>query len=157
MDMGGPVGVPGGAGTPGTGGSSGGGSGGAGTGGGMTEQTGGTDAGEIPGSSDIALAWVQAVYDLDYATAYNISCAALQDAAVEASAGTEYAADQYLTLYFYSAVLGGQAITDGTLVSVQHDAATGLDVSTFELTLADGSTQSVQVGVDQNLLVCNFG
>jgi hypothetical protein len=156
MDMGGPVSVPGGAGTPG-GGGSGGGAGGS-TGGGMTEQTGGgTDAGEIPGSSDIALAWVQAVYELDYATAYNISCAALQDAAVAESAGTEYTADQYLTLYFYSAILGGQAITDGVLVSVEHDAANGIDRSTFELTLADGTTQTVQVGVDENLLVCYFG
>jgi hypothetical protein len=123
----------------------------------MSEQTGGTDAGEIPGSADIALAWVQAVYDLDVATAYNISCAELQDAAVAASPGTGYAADEYLTYFFYSDVLGGQGITDGVLVGVQHDAVNAVDVATFDLTLEDGTVQSVQVWVDENLLVCDFG
>jgi hypothetical protein len=123
----------------------------------MTEQTSGTDAGQIPGSADIALAWVQAVYDLDVTTVYNISCAELQDAAVAGSQGTEYAPDEYLTYFFYTEILGGQGITEGTLVSVQHDAANAVDVAAFELTLEDGTVQTVQVWVDQNLTVCNFG
>ncbi|MGY1672974.1 hypothetical protein [Geodermatophilus sp. SYSU D00710] len=163
MDMGGPVTVPGGAGTPGGGGSTGGGTtgggstGGGSTGGGMTEQTGGSDTGQFEGSADIALAWVQAAFDFDFATLYNISCAELQDAAVQGSQGTEFPPDEYLTFFFYTEVLGGLAITDGVLVSVEHDAANAVDVATFELTLEDGSVQTVQLWVDQNLLVCNFG
>jgi hypothetical protein len=76
---------------------------------------------------------------------------------VTASAGTEDAADEYLTYFFYTEILGGQGITDGVLVSVQHDAANAVDVATFDLTLEDGTVQSVQVWVDENLLVCNFG
>ena len=124
----------------------------------MTEQTGGgTDASQIPGSSDLALAWVQAVYDFDFATAYGLSCPELQAAAQQGSAGTEYGPEEYLTLYFYSQVLGGRTIAEGGLVSIEYDPANGVDVATFELTLEDGSTQSVQVWVDETLTVCNFG
>jgi hypothetical protein len=76
---------------------------------------------------------------------------------VAASPGTGYAADEYLTYFFYSDVLGGQGITDGVLVGVQHDAVNAVDVATFDLTLEDGTVQSVQVWVDENLLVCDFG
>ena len=118
---------------------------------------GGADAGQIAGSSDLALAWVQAVYDFDYTTAYGLSCAELQSAAQQGSAGTEYGPEEYLTLYFYSQVLGGRTIAEGGLVSIEYDPANGVDVATFELTLEDGSTQSVQVWVDETLTVCNFG
>ncbi len=108
----------------------------------------------FPGSDEVALAWVDALADGDWQTAYDLSCTAVQEASVAAAAGGDPAYE--LGRYFYEQTLGGVGFTEGTFDSIQHDDTTGTDVGAFTLALDNGETFTLLVYVQEDLTVCDF-
>jgi hypothetical protein len=106
------------------------------------------------GSDEVALAWVDALADGDWQTAYDLSCAAVQDAATTAAAGGDPAYE--LGRYFYEQTLGGVGFTEGTFDSIQYDETTGTDIGAFTLALENGETFTLLVYVQPDLTVCDF-
>ncbi|MGY1803906.1 hypothetical protein ACI78T_11565 [Blastococcus sp. SYSU D00922] len=107
-----------------------------------------------PGSDEVALAWVDALADGDWQTAYDLSCTAVRDSATSAAAGGDPAYE--LGRYFYEQTLGGVGFTEGTFDSIQFDPATGSDIGAFTLAMEDGETFTLLVYVQQDLTVCDF-
>ncbi|MDP5183653.1 hypothetical protein QOZ88_13490 [Blastococcus sp. BMG 814] len=112
------------------------------------------DEGLYPGSGEVALAWVEAVGQGDFQTAYDLSCAEVQEAAVAAAAGEDPA--QVLGDYFYTGTLGGQGFTSGTFDGVEHQAESATDVASFTLELDDGEPFLLLVHVGADGTVCDF-
>ena len=106
------------------------------------------------GSDEVALAWVDALADGDWQTAYDLSCAEVQDAATGAAAGGDPAYE--LGRFFYEQTLGGVGFTEGTFDSIQFDETTGTDIGAFTLAMEDGETFTLLVHVQQDLTVCDF-
>jgi hypothetical protein len=106
------------------------------------------------GSDEVALAWVDALADGDWQTAYDLSCAEVQTAATSAAAGGDPAYE--LGRYFYEQTLGGVGFTEGTFDSIQYDDTTGTDIGAFTLALENGETFTLLVYVQPDLTVCDF-
>jgi hypothetical protein len=122
----------------------------------MGDSDGGASNGQFAGSDQVALAWVQAMYTGDFTTGYNALCPDWQQQVAAAAQQNGATNEDVLGTYFYTEVLGGHAIDDGTLDSVDYSAADDLDIASFSLTLDDGSTFNLVVAVDANLAVCGF-
>ena len=108
--------------------------------------------GAYAGSAETAVAWLEAMGQGNFQTAYDLSCAEVRDAA--AAAGGDPA--QTLGDYFYTDTLGGQGWTSGTFDGVEHQAASGLDMASFTLQLEDGQTFLLLIYVGPELTVCDF-
>jgi hypothetical protein len=108
----------------------------------------------FPGSDEVALTWVDALADGDWQTAFDLSCAEVQDAATTAAAGGDPAYE--LGRYFYEQTLGGVGFTEGTFDSIQFDETTGTDIGAFTLALENGETFTLLVYVQPDLTVCDF-
>ncbi len=106
------------------------------------------------GSDRVALAWVDALAQGDWQTAYDLSCAEVRESAVTAAAGGDPAYE--LGRYFYEQTLGGVGFTEGTFDSIQYDETTGTDIGAFTLALDNGETFTLLVYVQPDLTVCDF-
>ncbi|WP_324276905.1 hypothetical protein [Blastococcus brunescens] len=102
----------------------------------------------------MALTWVDALADGNWQTAYDLSCAEVQDASTTAAAGGDPAYE--LGRYFYTQVLDGVGFTEGTFDSIEHDEVSGADVGTFTLAMDNGETFTLLVYVQEDLTVCDF-
>ncbi|TQN43836.1 hypothetical protein FHU33_3304 [Blastococcus colisei] len=111
-------------------------------------------ANAFPGSDEVALAWVDALADGQWQTAFDLSCTEVQDASISAAAGGDPAYE--LGRYFYTQVLGGVGFTEGTFDSIRYDELTGADVGTFTLAMENGETFTLLVYVTDDLTVCDF-
>ena len=80
-----------------------------------------TDQSRYEGSADAALAWVQAMAEGEFQTAYDLSCADVQASAAAAAAGEDPAFS--LGTYFFEQTLGGQGFSDGTFDSILYSEA----------------------------------
>jgi hypothetical protein len=112
--------------------------------------------GQFEGSGDVALAWVQALADGDFQTAYDMSCAEVQDAAATASVGGTEDPAWELATYFYEQTLGGVGFTEGTFDSVTYQETSNQDMAAFTLQLDNGDTFTLLVYVGPDLTVCDF-
>jgi hypothetical protein len=99
---------------------------------------------------------VQAMFTGDFTTAYSSLCPDWQQQVTSAAQQNGAADEDVLATYFYDSVLSGHGISDGTLDGVDHSADEDLDVASFTLTLDDGSSFNLLVGVDSNLAICGF-
>ncbi|MCF6743160.1 hypothetical protein E9529_02520 [Blastococcus sp. KM273128] len=113
------------------------------------------DEGRYPGSAGVALAWVEAMGQGDFRTAYDLSCPEVQEAAAAVSTADEDPA-QVLGVYFRSDTLGGQGFTGGTFDGIEHQAQSATDVASFTLELDDGEPFLLLVHVDETGAVCDF-
>ncbi|MCF6735163.1 hypothetical protein [Blastococcus sp. KM273129] len=113
------------------------------------------DAGLYPASAEVALAWVEAMGQGDFRTAYDLSCPEVQEAASAAATADEDPA-QVLGDYFRSDTLGGQGFTGGTVEGIEHQAQSATDVASFTLELDDGEPFLLLVHVDEDGAVCDF-
>jgi hypothetical protein len=109
------------------------------------------------GCNQVAAAWLSALLQGNDDSAFQLSCAELQQAATRGSQGSGTTPAGYLAGYFFSKTLGGQGFTDGTLTDVAFDSGSGYDLVKADLTLEDGTTQTVTVAVDSDSLVCDWG
>jgi hypothetical protein len=110
--------------------------------------------GRYAGSADVALAWVRAMADGDFETAFASSCPQVQQAAVDADDGSGPA--WTLGTYFFEQTLGGVGFTEGSFDGLVHDAASASDVATFTLQLDSGEAFVLLVYVGPDLTVCDF-
>jgi|tagenome__1003787_1003787.scaffolds.fasta_scaffold20970331_3 hypothetical protein len=108
----------------------------------------------FPGSADAALAWVQAMSDGDFQTAYDLSCPAVQESATAAAAGDGPAGA--LGRYFFEHTLDGRGFTHGTFDSLIYNSATDSDIGSFTLQLDDGEEFLLLVYVQADGKVCDF-
>jgi hypothetical protein len=112
--------------------------------------------GQFAGSGDVALGWVQAMADGDFQTAYDLSCAEVQDAADSAATTNTGVPAWELGTYFYEQTLSGVGFTDGTFDSVTYAPTSNQDMATFTLQMDDGKTFTLLVYVGPDLTVCDF-
>ena len=112
------------------------------------------DQARFDGSDQVALAWVQAMADGDYRTAYDLSCADVQQSATAAAAGDDPA--QELGTYFFEQILGGQGFTDGTFDSIIYNQEAASDIASFTLQLENGEEFLLLVYVQGDGTVCDF-
>jgi hypothetical protein len=110
--------------------------------------------GAFEGSDGVALTWVEGMAQGHFQSAYDLSCAEVQDAAITAAAGGDPAYE--LARYFYEQILGGAGFTEGTLDSVQYDDVTGTDIAAFDLALDNGESFTLLLYVREDLRVCDF-
>jgi hypothetical protein len=110
--------------------------------------------GNFAGSDDVALAWVQAMADGEFQTAYDLSCADVQASATAADDGS--GPDWALGTYFFEQTLGGQGFTEGSFDDIQYSPVADSDVATFTLQLDNGESYQLLVYVDSTLAVCDF-
>jgi hypothetical protein len=108
----------------------------------------------FPGSDGVALAWVEAMADGDFQTAYDLFCAEVQESATAAATGGDPAFE--LARYFYEQTLGGVGFTHGRFDSIQYDDGTRTDIGAFTLDLENGETFPLLVYVRDDLTVCDF-
>jgi hypothetical protein len=120
----------------------------------VAEEESGSDEGRYEGSGDVALAWVEAMAQGEFQTAYDLSCAEVQTAAAEAAAGEDPAWE--LGTYFFEETLGGQGFTDGSFDSVAYSEASDTDVASFTLQLDNGDEFLLLVYVQPDGTVCDF-
>jgi cytoskeletal protein RodZ len=118
--------------------------------------SGGTGETQFAGSDQVALDWVNAVFQGDTATAYSGLCADYQQQIADLATQNGVSNEDALAAIFYGDTLGNHTIQDGTFDSIAYDSDSGLDVASFSLTLDDGSSFQLLVGVDENLTVCGF-
>jgi hypothetical protein len=113
-----------------------------------------TDQGVYAGSGEVARAWVQAMADGDFQTAYALSCGEVQEAATSAGADGDPA--WHLATYFFEQTLGGEGFSEGTLDGVEYSPTSASDVASFTLVLDSGEKFLLQVYVDPDQSVCGF-
>jgi hypothetical protein len=118
------------------------------------EQQSSADQGRYEGSHDAALAWVQAMADGDFQTAFDLSCADVQASATEAAAGGDPAWE--LGTYFFEQTLSGQGFTDGSFDSISYDSDSDTDIASFTLQLDNGEEFLLLVYVLPDGTVCDF-
>jgi hypothetical protein len=106
------------------------------------------------GSDQVALNWVQAMADRDFQTAYDLSCAQVQQSATDTAAGGDPARE--LGAYFFEHTLGGQGFSDGTFDSIIYNHDTDSDIASFTLQLDDGEEFLLLVYVQGDGTVCDF-
>jgi hypothetical protein len=112
------------------------------------------EGGQFPGSGEVARTWVQAMADGDFQTAYDLSCAEVQEVAVSGDDGSGPA--WFLAGYFFEQTLGGVGFTEGTFDGVEYSAESDRDVASFTLQLDNGEEFLLLVYVDPALSVCDF-
>jgi len=122
-------------------------------GGQVVDEAAGVGRARFPGSADTALAWVQAMSDGDFQTAYDLSCADVQQAATAAAADGPAGA---LGEYFFDHTLGGRGLTDGTFDSLIYNSDSDSDIASFSLHLDDGEEFLLLVYVQADGKVCDF-
>ena len=120
----------------------------------VTEQDTSADQSHYVGSATAALAWVQAMADGEFQTAYDLSCAEVQASATQAAAGGDPAWE--LGTYFFEQTLSGQGFTDGSFDSITYDQASDSDIASFTLQLDDGEEFLLLVYVQSDGTVCDF-
>jgi hypothetical protein len=120
----------------------------------VAEQDTSADQSRYEGSADAALAWVQAMADGDFQTAYDLSCAEVQASSTEAAAGGDPAWE--LGTYFFEQTLGGQGFTDGSFDSINYEQASDTDIAAFTLRLDSGEEFLLLVYVQSDGTVCDF-
>lgn len=120
----------------------------------VAEEEPGTDQGRYAGSGDVALAWVEAMAQGEFQTAYDLSCAEVQEAAAGAAAGEDPAWE--LGTYFFEQTLGGQGFTDGSFDGVSYSEVSDTDVASFTLQLDNGESFLLLVYVEPDGTVCDF-
>ena len=120
----------------------------------VAEEEPGADQGRYAGSGDVALAWVEAMAQGEFQTAYDLSCAEVQQAAADAAAGEDPAWE--LGTYFFEQTLGGQGFTDGSFDSVSYSEVSDADVASFTLQLDNGEEFLLLVYVEPDGTVCDF-
>jgi hypothetical protein len=125
-------------------------------GGAQVAEPGDDGGGQFEGSGDVALAWVQAMADGEFQTAYDLSCAEVQEAATTAAASNTGDPAWELGTYFFEQTLGGVGFTEGTFDSVVHHSDSNTDMATFTLQLDDGQSFTLLVYVTPDLTVCDF-
>ena len=116
------------------------------------QETGGQA--RFPGSDQVALGWVQAMADGDFQTAYDHSCADVQQSATDAAAGADPAST--LGSYFFDRTLSGQGFTEGSFDSIIYNSEADSDIASFTLQLDDGQEFLLLVYVQSDGTVCDF-
>ena len=111
-------------------------------------------AGRFANSGDVALAWVQAMADGEFQTAYDLSCADVQSSSDAAAAGDDPA--WTLATYFYEVTLGGEGFSGGSFDGVEYSEVSDSDVASFTLQLDNGENFLLLVYVDADGAVCDF-
>ena len=106
------------------------------------------------GSDRVALAWMQAMADGDFRTAYDLSCVDVQKSATDAAAGGDPAHE--LGTYFFEQILSGQGFTDGTFDSIIYNQDSASDIASFTLQLENGEEFLLLVYVQGDGTVCDF-
>jgi hypothetical protein len=116
----------------------------------------GTGGGQsrFAGSDQVALSWVQAMADGNFQTAYDLSCADLQQSAIDAAAGADPATT--LGAYFFERTLSGQGFSEGSFDSIIYSQESDSDIASFSLTLDDGQDFVLLVYVQSDGTVCGF-
>jgi hypothetical protein len=112
------------------------------------------DQARFDGSDQVALTWVRAMADGDYQTAYDLSCADVQQSATAAASGGDPA--EALGTYFFEHTLGGQGFTDGTFDSIIYNQDADSDIASFTLQLENGEEFLLLVYVQGDGTVCDF-
>jgi hypothetical protein len=112
--------------------------------------------GQFEGSDEVALTWVQAMADGEFQTAYDMSCADVQDAAAGAAVGGTEDPAWELGTYFFEQTLGGVGFTEGTFDSITFQEDSNQDMAAFTLQLDNGETFTLLVYVGPDLTVCDF-
>jgi hypothetical protein len=100
------------------------------------------------------VAWVNAMYNGDFTTAWASMCPDLQGQLGQLATENNLTNEDLLAAVFYQGILEGRGITDGSLDGVE--AGDGIDIVSFTLALDDGSTYNLLVAIDQNLAVCGW-
>jgi hypothetical protein len=109
---------------------------------------------KFAGSDQVALTWVQAMADGHYQSAYDLSCADVQQSATDAAAGGDPARE--LGTYFFEQTLSGQGFTDGSFDSIIYNRDTDSDIASFTLQLENGQEFVLLVYVQGDGTVCDF-
>ena len=120
----------------------------------VAEENSSADQSRYEGSHDVALAWVQAMADGEFQTAFDLSCADVQASATAAAAGGDPAWE--LGTYFFEQTLSGQGFTDGSFDSLSYDEASDTDIASFTLQLDNGEEFLLLVYVQPDGTVCDF-
>ncbi|MFL6095378.1 MAG: hypothetical protein ACJ71Y_08000 [Blastococcus sp.] len=105
-------------------------------------------------SDEVALGWLQAMADGDFQTAYDLSCADVQQSATDAAAGADPA--WTLGTYFFEQTLSRHGFTDGSFDSIIYSQESGSDIASFTLQLDDGEDFLLLVYVQSDGTVCDF-
>jgi hypothetical protein len=105
------------------------------------------------GSDHVALSWVQAMADRDFRTAYDLSCAEVQQSAADAAGGDPA---ESLGSYFFQKTLSGQAFSEGTVESIIYNQEADSDIASFTLQLENGEEFLLLVYVQGDGTVCDF-
>ncbi|HEV7188516.1 MAG TPA: hypothetical protein VGN28_11525 [Blastococcus sp.] len=106
------------------------------------------------GSAQVALSWVQAMADRDFRTAYDLSCAGVRQAAIDAAAAGDPA--QALGRSFFQKTLSGRGFAQGSLDSVIYNQEADSDIASFTLRLDSGEEFLLLVYVQGDGTVCDF-
>lgn len=120
----------------------------------VAEEQNSADQSRYEGSADTALAWVQAMAEGEFQTAYDLSCADVQASAAAAATGGDAAGE--LGRYFFEQTLSGRGFSDGTFDSILYSEAADSDVASFTLQLDDGQEFLLLVYVQPDGTVCDF-
>ena len=120
----------------------------------VADQQNSADTSRYEGSADVALAWVQALADGEFQTAFDLSCPEVQASAAAAAAGGDPAWE--LGTYFFEQTLGGRGFTGGSFDSVNYDSASDTDIASFTLQLDSGEEFLLLVYVLPDGTVCDF-
>jgi hypothetical protein len=120
----------------------------------VAEQQNSADQSRFEGSADVALAWVQAMADGEFQTAFDLSCADVQASATEAAAGGDPAWE--LGTYFFEQTLSGRGFSDGSFDSIEYDQTSDTDIASFTLQLDTGEEFLLLVYVLPDGTVCDF-
>ena len=120
----------------------------------VADEDSGVGQARFDGSGDVALAWVQALADGDFRTAYDLSCADVQQSATDAAVGEDPA--WTLGSYFFEQTLGGRGFTDGSFDSLIYSSESDSDIGSFTLRLDDGEEFVLLVYVQADGKVCDF-
>jgi len=120
----------------------------------VADQDTGVGQARFAGSDEVALAWVQAMADGDFQTAYDLSCTGVQQSATDAAAGEDPA--WTLATYFFEQTLSGRGFTDGSFDSLIYSSESDSDIGSFTLRLDDGEEFVLLVYVQADGKVCDF-
>lgn len=105
-------------------------------------------------SGATALAWVRAMADGEFRTAYDLSCAEVKQSATAAAEGGDPA--RSLAASFFEHTLSGRGFTDGSFDSVMYNSASDSDIASFTLRLDDGEEFVLLVYVQSDGTVREF-
>ena len=120
----------------------------------VAEEQTSADQSRYEGSADTALAWVQAMAEGEFQTAYDLSCADVQASAAAAARrrGPRVLARHVLL----RADARRPGFSDGTFDSILYSEASDTDVASFTLQLDNGEEFLLLVYVQPDQKVCDF-